>query len=225
MTAQLPNKRIIIVCGHYGVGKTNVSLNLAAKFNALGEKVTLVDLDLVNPYFISSEYKDEEYLKGVHVISPKFAGTNVDVPSVPAEINSIFNGQSGRVIIDAGGDDVGATALGTLARSLADTVYEMLYVINRYRALTTEAEEAAKLLKEIEAACRLKATSIINNSHLSGTTEANDIVTSLAFAEKVSELTGLEVSATTAPSKLVTELEGKVQNLLPIEVYVKTPWA
>lgn len=138
-------KKFTIIYGHYGCGKTNLSLNLALMLAREGNPVTLVDLDIVNPYFRSSDYKGLFEGLDVEVVSPQFAGTNLDLPSLPAEIYSVFN-QAGRyVIMDIGGDDAGAYALGRFAgqiESLAD--YEAYYVVNKYRALTQSPQEAAR---------------------------------------------------------------------------------
>lgn len=103
--------RITVVCGHYGCGKTNLTLNLALEAAAAGERVTVADLDIVNPYFRSSEYGGLLEEQGVRLIAPVFAGTTLDTPTLPPELYSIFEPQAGRVFIDAGGDDAGVTAL------------------------------------------------------------------------------------------------------------------
>jgi len=216
--------KIVIICGHYGVGKTNVSINLAYKYRQMGEKVSLVDMDVVNPYFVSSEYKTEIEAEGIRLISPQFAASNLDHPSLPSEINSIFSDDCERAIIDVGGDDSGSTALGTIAKAIKRYDYSFFYVINKYRILTTDAERAAELLPEIERASRLKSTGIINNSHLSNWTKADDIFASLPFAQKVSELTGLPLSFTTVPEHIVKETEGKIANMMPVSIHVKKPW-
>ena len=222
MLKDLP--KIVVICGHYGVGKTNVSLNLAYKYKQMGERVSLVDLDVVNPYFVSSVYKSEIEKQGVRLISPQFANSNLDHPSLPSDINSIFSDDCKRAIIDVGGDDAGSTALGTIAKAIKSRNYSFFYVINKYRILTTEAKKAADLLPEIEKASRLQATGIINNSHLSNWTKSDDIFAAIPFAQTVSELTELPLSFTTVPEHLVKEAEGKIANILPISIHVKKPW-
>ena len=160
--------KLIIVCGHYGTGKTNLSLNLAHRLRSEGKSVTLVDLDVVNPYFRSSDYTKELESLGIHVLAPGGAGTTLDIPALPASIFSVFDTNADHVIFDTGGDDAGVTALGRFSGRIKEAGdYAMLYVINQYRVLTTTAEEAASLLPEIEAASRLKATGLVNNSHMS----------------------------------------------------------
>ena len=219
---KISQKNITIVCGHYGSGKTNLSVNLAMDAARNGQKVTLVDLDLVNPYFCSSEYSEILEKNGVRVISPLYAGTNLDIPAIPPEISEIFD-DDGSVILDVGGDDAGATVLGRLAAKLETTGYEMLYVINRYRALAAEPETAAELLREIERASRLKATAVVNNSHLKQLTCPEDVLNSLEFARETAERLSLPLKFTTAPKWLAEKLSG-IDRLYPVEIYVRTPW-
>ena len=112
-------KRITLVCGHYGSGKTNFALNLAVNAAKSGEKITLVDLDIVNPYFRTADYKDELEAAGVNVIAQNLEGTTLDAPALTARMFSIFEESMGRVIVDVGGDDAGATAFRASSTSRA----------------------------------------------------------------------------------------------------------
>lgn len=221
----LPLKKFTIIYGHYGCGKTNLSLNLALSLAREGNSVTLVDLDIVNPYFRSSDYKALFNGLDVEVVSPQFAGTNLDLPSLPAEIYSVFN-QFGRyVVMDIGGDDAGAYALGRFAGQVENLEeYEAYYVVNKYRALTQTPQEASQLLSEIEAASRVKATGVINNSHLQGLTTAENILDSVPYAKQTAQALSLPLVMTTAPENVAEELDGKVEGLYPVEVLVKPPF-
>lgn len=215
----------MIVCGHYGCGKTNFSMNLAIRLTEEGRKVTLVDLDLVNPYFRTSDYAPVLEEKGIRLVAPIFAHSNLDLPAMPAEIESVFSIRDGTVIIDVGGDDAGATALGRYAGRIREMEgVQMLYLINRYRALTKSPEEAAALLREIETACRLKATGVVNNSHLQNNTTARDVEASMDFARRTAELLSLPLVLTTAPRCLQEELNAKIPDLFPVDRYVTPPW-
>lgn len=214
-----------IICGHYGCGKTNFSISLAIDLAKQGRKVTVVDLDIVNPYFRSSDYNGLLEQHEIQLIAPLFARTNVDIPALPAELESIFSTPERTVIIDVGGDDAGATALGRYAGRIKqmDGV-QMYYLINRYRAMTTRPEEAAQILREIETASHLKADAVINNSHLQHLTTAQQILESTKFAQKTADLLQLPLVMTTAPRPLCEELTDRVDALYPIEIYVRPPW-
>ena len=216
--------RVTVICGHYGCGKTNLALNLALEAAAKGEKVTVADLDIVNPYFRSSEYGGLLEEHGVHLIAPVFAGTTLDTPTLPPELYSVFEPSAGQVFIDAGGDDAGVTALGGLHTQLEETGYEMLYVINRYRVLSQTPEEAAALLQEIEGASRLKATGLVNNSHLGVETCLDTLLGGLDFARKTAQLTGLPLLYSTAPDFALRDGETLPEGFKRIQRHVKFMW-
>lgn len=216
-------KKIIIVTGHYGSGKTNVSVNLALDFAKQGFKTALVDIDVVNPYFRAADNKKVLEQNGVRVIAPIFANTNLENPSLPPEIASVFVSDESRIIFDVGGDDAGAIVLGGYAAKISALDYEMLYVVSKYRPLTSNAEDTAELLKEIEKVSKLKAMAIINNSSIGEQTTSEIVLNSVEYAKEVSRLLGLPIKYTTVLSSLYQQLEG-IDNLLPIEIYTKVLW-
>lgn len=219
-------KKINIICGHYGSGKTNYSINIAKKLKESGENVTIVDMDIVNPYFRTSDYKEMLEDLGIKVICPVAAGTTLDTPSLSSEIYSAFEQEDGYVIVDVGGDDVGATALGRFEKNIKSTQdYQCLYVINKFRKLIATPSEAVELMHEIEAASKLKMDAIVNNSHLAYLTNADDILSSIDYANEVCSISELSLLATIVPQNLSDELEGKVPNIYPVEIIVKLPWA
>ncbi len=165
------NARFLVLTGNYGSGKTEISLNLALSF-AKRMKTTLVDLDIVNPYFRSGEKADELREAGVRVLMPTFAMTTVDIPALPAEIQSVFETPSDRVIFDVGGDDTGAAALGRYYPSFMARrdQAEVAMVVNCMRPLTRTADEVLELADRIQARGRLKIDRLLNNTNLAGET-------------------------------------------------------
>ena len=233
---------VTVVVGHYGVGKTNFCLNLALDAAATGAQVTLADLDVVNPYFRSSEYRELLESRGVRLIAPVFAraGTALDVPSltgavIPA-VNRAYQAQrSGEeprqlVIIDAGGDDVGATALARFAPAIAEGPHQVLYVVNAFRNLTQTADEAVAILAEIEAKSHLTATAVVNNSHLQGDTTLQHIVECVPFARQVAAQAGLPLACTTVAESAIQRENAEtspleaIPNSYPVQVLVSPPW-
>lgn len=212
--------RIIIVAGHYGAGKTNVATALAIKTkNEHPErKVTLIDLDTVNPYFRAADSEDALNSAGVRTILPEFANTNVDIPTLPPEITSVFLSDE-TAFFDIGGDD-GATALGVYEKNIKQIGYEMLYVINMYRPLTETSEDAIAVMHEIEAYSRLRFTGIINNSNLGSETDADTVIRSSDYADEVARLSDLPIVFT---SHTVDDPSLKcIKNSLLMKKYTKS---
>ena len=196
-------KRVNIFCGHYGSGKTNIAINYAVFLKNQGLDVSIADIDIVNPYFRTKDSEDELKKKGIEVISLPFANTNVDLPALPAEVYSLVQNKSKYAVFDVGGDDRGAYALGRYVPSiLEENNYNMFFVANFYRPLTQTAREALEVIREIESACAIPFTGIINNSNLGEETTAEDILRTMKEAEKLSRLSGLPLEMTTCDESI-----------------------
>ena len=179
----MQSKRVTLLAGHYGSGKTNIAVNYAFYLKNLGKNVVVADLDIVNPYFRTRDSIDELTQAGIRLISSEFASSNVDLPALPQEVYSIFDKQGESAIMDIGGDDRGAYALGRYADYIKnENDYEMLFVFNKYRPLTPTAEDALEIMREIEAAGKISFTAIINNSILGGLTTPEDVLSSVVEA-------------------------------------------
>ena len=212
-------KRITLFCGHYGSGKTNLAVNYALALRARGLEVSLADLDIVNPYFRSKDSSAVLENAGVKVIALPFANSSVDLPSLPSSAYSLVQDRSRYAVLDIGGDDRGAYALGRFVPYiLEEDDYDMFYVVNFYRPLTTDAEQALEVLREIEGACGLAFTGIINNSNLGAETEVGHIVQTQKEAERLCSLTGLPLVATTAQKNFATsDMVGVILQKRPFE--------
>jgi len=210
----LSGKNIIIIAGHYGAGKTNLAVNLSVEL-----RCTLVDLDIVNPYFRSADSKAELQKLGIECIAPEFANSNLDIPALPAGINSIFAGETKRAVIDVGGDG-GSVALGGFADKIRRERFEMIYVVNKYRPLIGSAESAAELAKHIERKSKLKITALINNSNIGGLTTEKEALGSMEYAFKTAELLDVPLLGTTFMGN-VDFCEKKEYNILRIKNYTK----
>lgn len=220
------NKRITLFAGHYGSGKTNISVNYALWLKKENEKVVIADLDIVNPYFRSKD--SEKYLeeRGIHLISSEYANSNVDVPAMPSEAYAIIDNKQTVAVIDVGGDDRGALAMGRYAPAiLEENDYEMLFVINKYRPLTPDCASTLAVMHEIETACSMKFTGIVNNSNLGDETDEETVLKSAAYADEISKVSGLPIRMTTVKEDLYDTLKDKVVNCTPIKLYVRQSWA
>ena len=212
--------KIIIITGHYGSGKTNVAVNVALFLSASGKKVTVIDMDIVNPYFRTADFGELFESNGIALKAPMYANSNLDIPALNYDISSIVNGD-GYVIIDVGGDDAGATALGRYSDVLKNRDDVKMYcVINKYRYVGDGIDDETSMLRNIEAASGLKCGAIINNSNIGVATTAEAVKNSLEYADEVSELLGVPVAFTSTKEDFIAEIE----NGFEIKVFVKPIW-
>lgn len=215
-------KRLTLLCGHYGSGKTNVAVNLAFYLKEQYNNVVVADLDIVNPYFRTKDSIDDFKARGIELICSQYANTNVDIPALPANMYRLTADKDITAVIDVGGDDRGAYALGRLVPEIkAENNFDMLMVINGYRPLTPDAESTVEVMREIETACGLKFTGLVNNSNIGEETTAEDIIKSIGYANEVSQASGLPIVMTSVKHELYDELKNKIDNLLPMTLQAK----
>ena len=219
-------KRITILCGHYGTGKTNVAVNLALAMARAGEKTTVADLDIVNPYFRTLDSAADFDAAGIRLICSRFANSNVDIPSLPPDLYAITDDKSHRVVIDVGGDDSGAMVLGRLAPAItAEDDYEMYLVVNRYRPMTPDVPSTVEVMREIEAASHLKFTGIVNNSNLGNVaTSAGVVLRSVDYANALAKAANLPLVATTVDERIYDELKEQIPDLFPLQLQKNKPF-
>lgn len=227
-------KKFIVVIGHFGSGKTEISINLAFEA-AKTQKVTLVDLDIINPYFRTTERKKELEAAGIRLLSPTFAMLGVEVPSLPADIYSAFSDSSELVIFDVGGDPAGAIALGQYKRFF-DNAYniEVLYVINARRPFSSEVQLNLDMIKKIIEASRMKPDAIINNTNLSQETSLAELIDGYELVREVSEKAGLPVKYTVSTKPILDQFrcyaeENRLNpvyigDYMPIDRYMHRDW-
>lgn len=220
-------KKIIVVTGHFGSGKTNFSASLALHLAAEGKTVTVVDFDLVNPYFRTADFKEAFAKRGITLRAPDYANTNVDIPSVQFDLGGLAAGE-GHLIIDVGGDEDGAVALGRYAHvlnSYAETdELDMLGVVSFRRYLTRTPEDAAFYLRGIERASRMHLTHLVNNTNLGMETTAAHIAESLPLMEKLSAEMALPVACTAVPDFIEPPAELPAEQTMRVPVVVRLPW-
>ncbi|NLL63580.1 MAG: hypothetical protein GX241_04975 [Ruminococcaceae bacterium] len=210
-------KRITLFLGHYGSGKTNVAVNYALHLKESGFPVVIADLDIVNPYFRTKDSQKILDEKGIKLISSEYAASNVDFPAIPGEMYSVFDDKATYAVLDIGGDDRGAYALGRYRdQILEEDNYDAFLVINKYRPLTKTPELCVEIKEEIEAAAGIKLTGIVNNSNLGDSTTKQDVLDSYSYVKEVSEKTNLPIVFTTVKKGI------KIDNTFTIELQPKT---
>jgi len=215
----MEHKRLTLFAGHYGSGKTNIAVNYALYLAKTGKKTCIADLDIVNPYFRTKDSAEELEKAGVELISPQFANSNVDLPALPAQAYKLVEDKSCYGIMDIGGDDRGAYALGRYTPFIKkENDYRMAFVVNAYRPLTRTPQEALEVMKEIEAACGLPFTCIINNSNLGPETDTQTVLDSVAYIQELREISGLPVWMHTARADVAEGLAETLDNVFALQL-------
>ncbi len=210
-------KRVTLLAGHYGSGKTNIAVNLALALRKTRDRVTIADLDIVNPYFRTKDSADALREAGVSLISSPYANTNLDIPALPQELYALTDDRGATAVIDVGGDDRGALALGRISGALVEEGdYEMLLVVNTYRPLTRDVPSLLEVKDEIETAAKMPFTGIVNNANLGAETTAEDVLRSVPLVEEMAKASGLPIRFTAVEARLYDALCGKIPHLFPM---------
>ena len=218
----MEHKRLTLFAGHYGSGKTNIAVSYALLLANEGKKVCIADLDIVNPYFRTADSAQELSNAGIDLVSPQYANSNVDLPALPAESYRLVQDRSVYGIMDIGGDDRGAYALGRFVPYIVEeNDYRMAFVVNFCRPLTQTPEDAVQIMREIEAACGLRFTCLVNNTNLGELTTPEIIANSIDYINKLSALTGLPLWMHTAEETVAHKLAPMDAPVMPMQLQKK----
>lgn len=219
------DKRIRIIIGHYGSGKTEFSLNYALKLNELGKKVAIADLDVVNLYFRSREKASLLEEKGIKIIGASIKGNALDLPAISGEVLTPLQDKSYDTILDVGGDPAGARALGRYHEYFVEGQYDMFFVLNANRPETGTVQKALEFIRQIEDTSRAKVTGIINNTHLLKSTTIEDVLKGYKLSLELSELTSIPLKYNVVLEELAPLLPNNlIGELFPIKLYMREEW-
>ena len=219
------DKRITIFTGHFGSGKTEVAVNYAFKLAQAGKKTAIADFDIVNPFFRTADARNELEEKGIKVVTPVYANTNVDVPSMPAEISSLFDDRSYSVVLDVGGDDLGARVLSRYNEEILAAEYIHYFVINTRRPMTRNADEIEAMIMEIQDSSRLKVDRLVNNANLLGVSTPEIIAEASGIISEVSSKLSIPVGFISGMEQVLQSYSGDPDiERLYLEKYIKLPW-
>lgn len=218
--------RIRVFTGHFGSGKTEISINYALKLADEGKKVCIADLDIVNPYFCTRDEKEMLENHGIRLIATPKEYANAELGTIPLNTLAVFNDKSYEVVMDVGGDDQGAVALGQYNRYFNEEEYAMHFVVNTARPFTRDAEGVIGYIREIENASRLKVKYLINNANLSYETKIDDILYGQKVVKEVSKITGLPIKFTAVREDLIDKISGEIEGeIFPIKIFMLPPWS
>lgn len=219
------DKRVRIITGHYGSGKTEFAVNYTLNLAKSAHKTAIVDLDIVNPYFRSREIEPLFEENGIKVISSSIKGLAGDLPALSSEIYTVLEDKSYEAVIDVGGDQAGATALGRFYNRINKDECDMFFVLNANRPLTSDKQGAIRYLRSIENGSRQKVTALVNNTHLCGETKIEDIMKGQELCLQVSQELGLPLKYTVVHKKLIDDLPKDIcGEIFSIDIFMKKPW-
>jgi hypothetical protein len=226
--AELLPLRITILVGHFGAGKTEIAVNLAFASRAAGDDISLVDLDVVKPYFRSRGLIEDLEAAGVRLVAPRDEFAYADLPMVVPEVRAAVGQATAglrRVVIDVGGADVGARVLGSIPGLSDPALTDVLFVVNGNRPFAETPEAVVTMLREVEAASRLRVRALVANSHLMDETTAGTVCEGIELANAVGRHTGLPVRCGVVLTRLLTEVEARYPELplLPVGRHIIAP--
>ena len=216
-------KRVTAIVGHYGSGKTELSINIALELAHRKLPVTLVDLDIVNPFFRSAECSDMLKAHGIRPLYSDLALSAADIPTLPAGLSALLEDDSVHVILDVGGDAAGANALGGFKRQLEQAAADMLLVVNPFRPRSSTREQIMGYIDSISKSARYNLTGIIINSNLANETTTDNILMGRSLMESISRECNIPIVAEAGISRVIDKIESPY-NILPIERYLKPEW-
>lgn len=220
-------KRINIFTGHFGSGKTEVAVNYALKLAESNYKTAIVDFDIINPFFRTADAKAELEKNNIKVVLPMYANTNVDVPAIPAETYSLFQNKEYKVVLDVGGDDLGAKAVSRFKEEIISDDYEMYFVINTKRIMTDTPDKIIEMIALVEDGANIKVTKLVNNSNLLEETTPEVLLAGNDIISEVSKRLGIPIGITAGMHEVVSGLKGEqISNseILPLAKQIHLPW-
>ena len=221
----LNDNRIRIVTGSYGTGKTEFSVNYALKLAAAGRKTALVDLDVINLYFRSREKQAELTAAGIHVISSSINGIGADLPAIAAAVVTPLQDKTWQVVLDVGGDAMGARTLKRYREYFQTGDYDMFFVVNANRAETATPEKALEQMERIQQMIQVPVTALVNNTHLVKQTTEEEVLKGQIVCRNLSDMTGVPIRYVSLMEHLVSRMPGDLEGaVFPMKLMMREAW-
>lgn len=216
---------IHLITGHYGSGKTEFALNYALYLKKRYDKVALIDLDIVNLYFRSREYADMLNANGIVVHGSSIEGNQVDIPALAASISGPLDDAETQVVVDVGGNDVGARVLGYYRKLIERHGADHLFVVNRNRPETADLATIGPLMQEIANLAHVPVSGLINCTHLLKSTTAKDVLYGQELCEEISQKYDIPIRYVACRSNVCDSLPDNLQGeIFPMEIFMRLNW-
>ncbi len=226
-------RHALVLVGHFGSGKSELAVNLARRFRRDGREVTLVDLDLIKPYFRCRLAKNDLEADGVRLVAPDGDRFYADLPILVPEARGVARngtGTTGRVIFDVGGSDLGARVLGSLSGLLDAAATDLLFVVNANRPFAGDLAACTAMVRSIEAAARMAVTGLLSNTHLMDETTVDTVRDGIRLAKALEQSTGIPLRCCAVQAGLAQAVSGPDGTLdgitiLSLERHIVAPFA
>ena len=220
------DRRVRIISGHYGSGKTEFAVNYAIKLAELGKTPVLADIDIINPYFRSREKEVELEKLGVKLIAGSIKASSIDVPAISAGVYSVFDNHNIDAVVDSGGDNAGMTVLKRFSDHFSNhDEYDLFFVINARRPETRKVSDVLNYINSFERTCGLKVSGLINNTHMLKSTTVEDVIAGWKLSTEVSEFTGIPLKYSSGMKTLEKDLPQEIRaDFFPVDLYMRDDW-
>ncbi|MBN2626352.1 MAG: hypothetical protein JXA95_06760 [Spirochaetales bacterium] len=221
--------RVIVLSGHYGSGKTEIAINLSLMIAEVSDrKVSVADLDIINPYFRSRERKKFLESKGIHLIGGSIEDSQTGVPSLSGEVQAQLSDGKGLLILDTGGDPEGIRLLGRydeeFRRLREENALTHYFVFNGYRPETPDAARGEAMLRSLERGSGVTVDRLISNSHLLKATGRDEILEGWQKTVELSERTGIPIAFCTVPEWLSPPEEIPREMIITLDLHMRSDW-
>lgn len=209
--------------GGAGAGKTELALNLSVyKAGRFGSS-TLIDLDIVNPFFRVRKLREEVASRNVSVICPDERVVSGDIPALPAAAWGALERHDNAVVCDIGGGEPGLRPLGRLKDLALQRRANVFFVINPYRPGFSTLDELAVSFKHMCGLSAMQVTHLVANPNISGETSVELFVEGLNLVREFAAAIDMKIGFAVAASGLSAELGIKTDALPGFYEYEKLP--
>lgn len=218
-------KKVHLITGHYGSGKTEFALNYALHLRKSHDKVAVIDIDIVNVYFRSREYEDMLAEHGIKLYASSVKGNQVDIPALAANISAPLLDKETEVVMDVGGNPVGARVLGYYRDHLDHADTDHLFVVNRHRPETRTLEQVEAFMQDIAHIARRPIDGLVNTTHLLKETTAEDVLYGQELCREISAKYDIPIRYIACRSNVAPDLpDGLEGEILPMEIFMRQDW-
>lgn len=192
--------------GEYASGKSENALNRAIRLAQEGRKVTLVDLDLVEPFYTLRPIKGQLEEYGIDVVAwetKDTLGLGEAGSVIRPDMRWVLR-RPGDIIMDIGYGIEGAKTLNLIEGAKDNPYLKVIAVINASRPMTNTVDD---IIEHIDYLGRVDA--IINNTHLGDDTDIEVIKLGVETVQQAADQAGVPLIGTAIDEKFIDSFPEK----------------